>query len=192
MMPSRARELLNGRRLEESRGGRVAISVVVAALVGLMVISNLPAKYAATRRAQSITDPVVERLGLYQGWAVFSPPRNEVLQLEARVTYADGHTSVWHLPKNNPVVGSYRDYHWQKYMEHAALRGMSDEWPRLWEPLARYIARDVEGPDRKPVRVTLITHRTQNLPLGKGLPLHGPERVDEYYTLDLPPTAQGS
>ena len=127
--------------------------------------------------------------GLRQGWAVFSPPRNEVLGLTARVTFGDGQTKIWRLPRGNNFVGSYVDYHWQKYMEHVALRGNGDEWRRLWEPLARYIARSVDGPDRHPVRVVLITRRARNLPLTGTAPSREPNRVDEYFTLDIPPIA---
>ena len=183
---SRSRGLQLQRRLEEHRAGRILVSVFVVGLVASMVVANLPERFAAVRRVSGVTSHVIEAVGLYQVWSVFTPPRNEVLELEARITFADGRTTVWRPPRNNALVGAYRDYHWQKYTEHAALRGNADGWPRLWEPLARYVAREVQGPGRLPVRVTLITHRTPNLPLDGDGPDRGPERVDKYYTLDLP------
>jgi len=127
----------------------------------------------------------VRATGLHQFWGLFSPPRTEVLEWWARVTFADGGTEIWRLPERDPFIGSLNDYHWQKFMEHAALRGNTDEWPRLWEPLARYVAREVERPGRRPVSVTLVTRRTLNLPIGSDGPDRAEPRVDEYFTLDL-------
>ena len=175
------------RRLEESRAGRLALSTFVIVTVTCMVVANLPDKYVPVRRASSVTHHLVDAVGLQQVWRVFSPPRNEVLALEALVTFDDGSETTWYPPRSNVLVGVYHDYHWQKYMEHAALRGNDDGWPRLWEPLARYVAGVERRGGRTPVRVTLITRRTLNLPLGNGGPNRGPEQVVEYFTLDVEP-----
>lgn len=172
------------RGFEHHRVGRALVSLFVALTVTAMVFEVLPASVAPPDAVRRATGQYVKAVGLYQPWAVFSPPRNEVLALEATVTFDDGSTTTWTPPVRNDLVGSYSDYHWQKYAEHAALRGNSDEWPRLWEPLARYVARDATLDGRQPVSVQLTTRRSTNFSLADGAG-RDVERVDDYFFLDL-------
>lgn len=160
------------------------ISAFVALTVAAMTFEVLPESISPPESVTSATGRYVKAFGLYQPWAVFSPPRNEVIGLEARVELANGDTVTWRPTRHNALFGAYNDYHWQKWVEHAALRGNSDEWPRLWEPLARYVARSVEDDGQEPVSVTLITRRSLNFSLADGAGREA-ERVDEYFTLDL-------
>ena len=95
--------------------------------------------------------PVLYGLGVDQNWNVFAPdPRRNVLDLEARVKYADGSSDVWHVPRGNALIGTYWDYRWGKWMEYAAQNSN----PVLWAPVAEYVAR--RRRDRNPVFVTLV------------------------------------
>jgi hypothetical protein len=156
-------------------------------LVVCCVTNAFQEEITPPRFVSDVSRHVIDATGLYQPWRVFSPPRTDALELEARVTFDDETTAMWHLPTNGDVIGSYIDYHWLKFVEHAALQDNGDEWPRLREPLARFIARTMTTPGHRAIEVTLITLRTWNLPIGDDAPSHKPTRVDEYFTLDLVP-----
>jgi hypothetical protein len=146
-------------RLETTRGGRVALSVAIAALLALMVIENLPD--SALRRA---ADPTAARLltatGAEQQWGMFAPdPRRVSIVLEARVRFQDGSTTTWRPPAGGALVGSYWDYHWGKLAEHASFDEGRDA-DKVRDGLARYAARTVAEPGRRPSAVSLVSVRT--------------------------------
>jgi hypothetical protein len=160
----------------------MAISGLVVALVAAIAVANLP-QGSAQRHAARIIQPYVNALGLSQKWSMFAPtPRNEVLYLEARVTRADGTTSVWRPPTNGPLLGAYRDYHWRKLVEHVVPS--SDTWPVLWRPVALYAAREEGRRGAAPVSVTLVKRSADILPPDRGAGL-APFRDQPYYTLKL-------
>jgi len=76
-----------------TRGGRIAIGAFVAIIATCMIVGNLPDKYPAVRRVSGVTHHVVDTVGCRQVWRVFAPPRNEVLALEAVVTFDNGSTA---------------------------------------------------------------------------------------------------
>src|SRR5688500_7276572 len=93
------------RRLETSATGRAFLSGVIGFTLAAMLISNLPAS-ELRRTGMKIFDPYLDATGLHQNWNLFAPdPRRSTLQLEARITFDDGSTTVWHPPTGDPVVG---------------------------------------------------------------------------------------
>ena len=184
--PSAGARLGLQERLESGRAGRWLISAFLVVTVGGIVIANLPAG-PVQRRLAKVTQPYMNVTTLYQRWNMYAPyPRKEILYLEARVVHADGRVTVWRTPADGPVFGPYRDSHWRKYIEHALARpGNPDEWPQLWEPLARYIAAQEADNGVEPVSVTLMKRSALNLPPdGSGLDRTPFETID-YYTLRL-------
>lgn len=177
-----------------SRVGRVALSVVIVALVAATIAWNLPpgsglppAQASPALRADvlKIGGPLLYALGLDQDWSVFAPPRLQVIGLEARVAYADGSQVVWRPPvSTGALIGAYRDYRWGKYVENQiadANRGT------LWEPLAGWIARKYTSPTQRPVSVTLIRRFYDLFPVtGDGSPDHGPWKQVTYYVYHAP------
>ena len=79
-------------------------------------------------------------------------------------------------------MSPYSNYHWQKYSEHVALG--DDNWPRLWEPLARYVARISTTDTKRPATVAVISRRALNLSVHDGAGRED-ERIEVVYTLDL-------
>jgi hypothetical protein len=156
---------------------------LIVTLAGI-VVSNLPPG-AVTRVASKVTGPYVMATGLDQWWAMFAPyPRSQILYLEARVLRANGRVSIWRPPSDGALLGTYRDSHWRKFVEHAVPReGNPDGWPQLWRPLALYIARLESGHGSRPVQVTLIKRSANLLPLKPGLADHTPFQNQAYYTL---------
>jgi len=174
-------------RLESSRAGRWLLSAFLVVTVGGILIANLPAG-AAQRRLAKITQPYMNVTGLDQRWNMFAPyPRTEILYLEARVVHADGRVTMWHPPTDDgALLGAYRDYHWRKFVEHAVIRpGNADEWPQLWEPLARYVASQEAHDGAPPVSVTLVKRSAFILPPDGSLPGRTSFQEQDYYTLRL-------
>jgi hypothetical protein len=185
----RAAEALAG-----SRAGRAALSVFIVLLIAATVAWNLPpgagvasAPSTPTLRtdALKVGGPLLYALGLDQNWAVFAPPRLQVISLEAKVGFADGTEAVWRPPvSTGALIGAYRDYRWGKYVENEiadANRGV------LWEPLAALIARKYTSPARRPVSVVLIRRFYNLFPVtGGSSPQHGPWQQVTYYSYRVP------
>jgi hypothetical protein len=141
------------------------------------VVWNLPASQArdAVRPAAA---RVVLPLGLDQDWALFAPnPRAFSVGVYARVTYADGRERRLTPPHNGHLVAPYGTYRWQKYVE----RLRADDYASLWEPAARWFAKQA-GPGV--TRVVLV--RTFRDAVTPGHDDERPPRGEfSFYTLEL-------
>ena len=166
------------RRLETSPLGQALLSLLMVALIGSIALWNLPAGRPRTA-VLPVVGPVVHAVGLEQDWALFAPdPRGFSVGLVATVTHRDGHTELWSPPQAGLFLAPYRTYRWQKYVE----RLRADDYAVLWEPTARWIARQ-SGPDVVKVALTR-TFRDVAVP-GSGQDRPATGRYD-FYTLDLP------
>jgi hypothetical protein len=167
-----------GERFESSTAGRVVLTLLMAVLAVAVLIWNLPAG-PARDEVRPAAAHVLYPIGLDQDWALFAPdPRSFSVGVYARITYADGHTRIRVAPHNGHLLAPYRTYRWQKYVE----RLRADDYQSLWEPTARWIAREA-GPDV--TKVELVRTFRDAVTPGKAGP-----RVDRgefgFYTLDLP------
>jgi hypothetical protein len=167
-----------GERFEQNPAVQGALTVLALLLVGSIVLWNLPAGRPrdATRPAAGA---VVQGLGLEQDWALFAPnPRSYSVGVYATITHRSGRVETWVPPHNGLLLAPYRTYRWQKYVER--LRG--DDYSGLWEPTARWLAREHGG---DVTRVVLTrTFQEAKAPGAKG-PRAALGRFD-FYTLDIP------
>jgi hypothetical protein len=164
-------------RFEQSRAGRVVLTLLMAVLVAAVLVWNLPAG-RPREELRPAAARVVLPLGLDQDWALFAPdPRGFSVGVYARVTYADGDERHWVPPRGGHLLAPYRTYRWQKYVE----RLRADDYSSLWEPTARWVA-DQAGPDV--TRVVLVrTFRDAVVP-GTGTS-RVPRQEFAFYTLDV-------
>ena len=167
--------------IEANPVGRALISVAIVFTILGFIFNNIPDSALKTR-AGSITRPFINSVGLDQNWGVFAPnPRSQVLQLHARITYDDGESVIWQLPECDPVIGHYRFYRWQKWMEYVR----QDAYQQLmWESTALWLARTHQEPDRGVTEVTLI-RRWYDVPApesGEELP---PYNEYEFFVCDV-------
>lgn len=172
-----------------SRAGRVALSVLIVGLIAATVAWNLPPGTGLPRAQASpalradllkIGGPLLYALGLDQDWAVFAPPRLQVIGLEAMVAYENGSHAVWRPPvSTGALIGAYRDYRWGKYVENEIADANGAV---LWQPLAAWIARKYTSPTVRPVSVTLIRRFYELFPVtGGGRAERGPWKQVTYY-----------
>ncbi len=164
--------------LEESGPGRAVLTLLMAVLVAAVVAWNLPSGPAhdAVRPAAG---PVLLPIGLDQDWALFAPdPRSFSVGVYARITFADGSQARWTPPHNGHWLLPYRSYRWQKYVE----RLRADDYQALWEPTARWVARQTGRATRQ---VVLVRTFRDAVPPGSGA-RRGPTQEYAFYTLDLP------
>ncbi len=142
------------------RLGRTRVAALVGVVGFWIVAPNLPASPVRDELA-SLWRPA-EITGLEQDWAVFSPnPRNQSLDVRARVEYDDGTIEFWDVPEFDPTIGALREYRWNKWQERVRLE---DHAP-YWEPTAEWIAAQRERDGERPVRVTLIRRWVDHEPL---------------------------
>jgi hypothetical protein len=168
-------------RFESTAAGRAAISAFIAVSLVFVAAVNLP---RSSLRHDLLTpgQPYLNALGLDQRWDVFAPePRKQVIDLVARVTFADGSQASWHLPYRGALIGAYSDYRWRKWLENE----IPDADRRLWRPMALFAARHVAAGGRRPVRVTLVRRWYDLRPPGTK-PDRGPWKSFAYYTVAAP------
>jgi hypothetical protein len=167
-------------KIESDPLGRAVITGLLIFVLGTLLASNLPSS-GLQRFLDDLVRPVRNGVGLDQAWGVFAPdPRRTVYDFEARITYDDGKTDLWHFPNGDPIISEYRDYHWQKYSEQVRL----DDRSGLWRPFATWLARTHDTPGRHPVEVVLVRRWFDLNPPGTK-PSRGPWNRYEYFTLQV-------
>ncbi len=153
------------------------ISLLMVTVIACIALWNVPPGRPRDR-ARRVVGPVVLAVGLEQDWALFAPdPRRFGVGVYATVTHRGGRTERWVPPHNGLFLSPYRTYRWQKYVE----RLRADDYSGLWEPTARWVARQA-GDDVVQVVLTR-TFRDAATP-GDGKPRPAAGQFD-FYTLDL-------
>ena len=166
-------------RLEESAFGRGVISTLLIVTVIAVAATNLPDS-SLRRGLMQPGQPFLNALGLDQNWSVFAPdPRRAVLDVYALVTFEDGKVTRWHFPRNNSVIGSYRDYRWGKWQEAMIVPSNGN---LLWRSAALWAAGREARPGHAVVRVTLMERTSPLAPPG-AQPSVGPPQVRAFYQL---------
>jgi hypothetical protein len=169
------------RRLESTRVGRLLISALVVAIVGGLVVWNLPTSKLRTEGLR-VAGPGVRAVGLDQNWSVFAPdPYRDSFFLVARVTYADGSTGAWAPPEGGDALGAYWDFRWGKWAEWT-VAGNAD----LCRGTADYVLRELAGEGTQATRVELLARRRVNARPGEE-PTRGPWRTSTVCTADVDP-----
>jgi hypothetical protein len=151
---SRVRKLSTlQQRFEESRVGKVVISGLVAAIVVVGVVWNIPD--SPIRRALvPVVAPVAAPAGLDQYWAMYASPSKRAEAVEVHVKMANGETRVWTMQPGERGVGW-----WDRWiMLRRAVMVDASVRPQV----ARWVVGKVTGPDERAVAVAIVL-RTQNL-----------------------------
>jgi hypothetical protein len=141
-------------RIERSSTGQLVISAAVVLFLLVEITTNLPAS-AITRELGQTPDKLARLMGVEQEWGVFAPnPRSQSLDMEAKVTFADGSAATWHLPDGDQLTGALRYYRWRKWLE----RVRADDFQDIWSPTAEWIA-SLYGDRASPVREVALVRR---------------------------------
>ncbi len=163
-------------RLESTKGGRIALSVLIVAFLVVITTSNVPAP-GFHDKVRKVDDPILNALGARQFWSVFAPdPQQVVSTLAVRFTYADGTTSSWRIRKRNPFVGSYRDYRWLKLAENSAHSQAAGTGLLLWAVRNKALSKPVAKAEL--VRTVYDTAKP-----GRPKSDHGPVQTGVLYRL---------
>jgi hypothetical protein len=166
-------------RVERSPLGQLVISALIVLLLLAEIGTHLP-ESAVERSVSESSNQIIRVLGSEQAWGVFAPdPRPTSLQLYARVTFTDGTTAIWHLPRGSRVLGNLRYYRWRKWLE----RARSDSYSDIWDPTARWIATLYDDRAAPVARVELVRRFHDNVVDGP----QPPWQEFVYYTLDVTP-----
>jgi hypothetical protein len=168
-----------GVRLERLASVQTAGSILMMAFIAFLVLWNLPAG-RPRQDLGPVVNPAVQALGMEQDWQLFAPsPRDQTLKLRAVISFSDGRTKVVAPPHNGILVSPYRNYRWQKLVEHLCFDGNKS----LLESASLWFARQ-EGPGVR--MVTLICTTQGAEPPGSTGPRPVPQ-VQYLYTLVVPP-----
>lgn len=160
-----------------SRARQVAASAMIAVVLVVVVLFNLPAS-AITRATAPAVNAVALPLGLDQSWALFAPaPPTRQEDVEVYVTMANGDVKVWTLPRSNPMFGVPTSHRWRKFKETLLTT------PNIRPDFAHWVVRRLTGPDDRAVRVDMIVRTKDMPPPGNDEP--GQTGIERLYSEDL-------
>lgn len=142
--------------IEESRVGKVFISLLVVVILFAGVVSNLPDSPIKSALAAAIR-PVTEIAGLSQTWSLYAPNPNTRLEtISVTVTMTNGTERVWSV-KPGPRTARWASTHWDKLTRNAIID------LQVRTALCRWVAQQLSTPTERAARVVMVL-RVQNLP----------------------------
>jgi hypothetical protein len=169
-LPVRAPQPLAISIPELTRFRRPLISVFIVANVLAIVSWSVPYDCGAKRFFDGLFGPYLCCTGLWQGWDMFAPdPIQNRFRMDAVVTRRDGTSVVWKFP-DLEKLGVFERYQKERYRKWGHDNVRIDSKRGLWEPTARYIARQVGGRHNPPVRVEMRRIWTPVLAPGEPVP----------------------
>ncbi len=134
-------------RFEESRAGKIVISVFIAVFVIVGVVWNIPDS-PIKRALTPPVEPVAAATGLDQYWGMYGTPVKRVEAIEVQIKMADGQTRVWTMQPDAPGVGW-----WDRWI---MLRRAVMTDPNVRPQVARWVVRQTTTPDEHPVAVAIV------------------------------------
>ena len=133
-----------------------ACNLLIGALLALILLDGLPTTPEPVR---ALIDPMVDRLGIWQGpWHLFSPnPDGQNHRFRAEITYYDGTEFEWHSPAWRELSSGERflKHRESEYLDH--VWGVANE--PAWAPWADHLAamhRTSDHPGSRPREVRVI------------------------------------
>jgi hypothetical protein len=140
-------------RFEESRAGKVVISVFIALFVLIGVVWNIPDSPIG-RGLQTLVKPVASLVGLDQNWGMYGTPTRRVETIEVHVAMADGEDRVWTMQPGERGVGW-----WDRWilLKRSAMVDSS-----IRPQLAHWVVGQITKPDERASSVSIVL-RTENL-----------------------------
>lgn len=141
-------------RFEESPAGKVVISGLVAVILIVGVVWNLPDS-PISRKLQPLVAPVAAPAGLDQYWGMYGTPDTRLETIEVQVRMANGENRIWTMQPGGRGVGW-----WDRWL---LLRRAVIHDASIRPQLARWVVREVTEPNEHAVGVTVV-FRTENLP----------------------------
>jgi hypothetical protein len=137
---------------------RSLINAFIILHVVAIVFWSQPFQYWPRSLVREITSGYMYFCGVWQEWDMFAPgPRRMRIRMDATVTLRDGTRKTWTFPQMDQMTvwDRLRKERYRKWA-HDGVRFDSSSY--VWEPTARYIARQFADPDNPPVAVQLHRH----------------------------------
>lgn len=106
--------------------------------------------------------------GLWQNYAVFSPPRKINLDLAAFIQFADGTQEIWEFPRMEKLDLWSRVQN-ERYRKYGYDHLNSDRDAELRPDFAKYLAREKYSTKRKPETILLVRHWAKIPPPQRGI-----------------------
>ncbi len=139
---------------------RALHNLFIAGLLFLLLQDGLPCTHTGHRRIKDFLDPVVDKLGLWQGnWRLFAPdPDHMNTWVEAKVTFSDGGVWAWKTPdwRRRGHLEKFIQGRHPKFWDAFRLDNRRSVWPYIADYAARIAPRP--SPGARPRTVELIRH----------------------------------
>lgn len=139
--------------------GQTGLAVLAILYMVTATFWSLPQGFPGKKNVDALSSPWFLRIGLWQGWDMFSPnPRSEDIYLSAKVLFPDGTEQVYTLSRmtDHPLPQRYQRERWRKFFnDNFRLDAHRVLWPEGAEWVAR---RVIQKTGRIPCRVELWRH----------------------------------
>lgn len=146
-----------GERFERSATGEALISAMVAVVVLIGVVWNLPDSHVK-RTITPTLRPIASATGLQQNWTMYAPePISSLEDMQVRVRMADGSERMWSWQRGDRLIGPFAWYHWQKLKEQAI------RVPDSRAGIVHWVVRQLTTPAERPIHVQML-FRNELLP----------------------------
>lgn len=152
--------------LPSAKHGSDSLTLGQTCLAGLAVLYmvtatfwSLPEGFPAKKTVDALVSPLFLRLGLWQGWDMFSPnPRSEDIYISAKAFFSDGTEQVYALSRmtDYSLARRYQRERWRKFFND---NFRLDSHRVLWPDGAVWVARRIfHKTGKMPSRVELWRH----------------------------------
>jgi hypothetical protein len=163
------------------------VNALIAAILAVVAIETLPQSPSALRTA---LQPLVQRVGLAQGWGLFCPPDRVNTHLRAEITYRDGQTATWRSPdwRQQTPLERFVGHRRSEWYDQSWGQEDAPVWPAWSRTLAREARPDLPDADRG-AEVKIIVEQA-NIPsaeIGPWTSWRSSRAADETWTLTIEP-----
>jgi hypothetical protein len=145
---------VNNNKLKKSLTNTFIISIL-----GLIITDSLPETSLVHRRLKETIDPLVDKIGIWQGtWQLFAPNIDKMNQrFVAKITFSDKSQGVWSSPNWKELSLKDRFLQFRKMEYYDSIYSTNNQ--KAWEAFAEYLSRKLvteNNPNAKPVKIILI------------------------------------
>lgn len=129
---------------------KTVILVFFTLNVSIMVVAGFPDQSALGMKFLDAVGKYQALVMLYQPWAMFAPnPMNTTVFIEADLTFEDGSTSVWKMPRAQDIKGIRKVLTADRYRILGQETLLPNQNDLVWFDLSRYITREVLNSEAK-------------------------------------------
>ncbi|MDJ0511001.1 MAG: hypothetical protein QNJ64_17360 [Crocosphaera sp.] len=135
------------------------INSFIFSILFLIITDSLPETSLVHRHLKQTIDPVLDKLGIWQGtWQLFAPNVDKINQrFVAEITFSDQSKGIWYSPNWSQLSIKDRFLKFRQMEYYDSIYYTKNK--RAWEAFAKHLSRTIvaaHDPNIKPIKIILI------------------------------------